>query len=166
MWGVGVPVSRAPVTPAGGSLTGVLEDHFKLDRFVQAQDSGGAYAQALAELREGHKRSHWIWFVFPQVVGLGSSPMSERYAISGLEEAAAYLAHPVLGPRLIECARVLAELPERDPVKVMGGIDALKLRSSMTLFARVGGADAGFSAVLSQYFGAVEDRETTRLLGA
>lgn len=166
MWGVGVPVSRAPVTPAGGSLTGVLEDHFKLDRFVQAQDSGGAYAQALAELREGHKRSHWIWFVFPQVVGLGSSPMSERYAISGLEEAAAYLAHPVLGPRLIECARVLAELPERDPVKVMGGIDALKLRSSMTLFARVGGADAVFSAVLSQYFGGVEDRETTRLLGA
>jgi uncharacterized protein (DUF1810 family) len=115
---------------------------FDLQRFVDAQDRGGAYERALAELQQGRKRGHWIWFVFPQIAGLGTSEMSRRYAIASLEEASAYLAHPLLGRRLVECAEALLELPGRDPVAVLGGIDALKLRSSMTLFAHVDRADA------------------------
>src|SRR3954470_7083528 len=102
-----------------------------LSRFVDAQ-AGGVYEQALAELRAGHKRGHWIWFVFPQIAGLGSSSAARHYAISGLEEARAYLAHPVLGPRLVAAARALLGLPGSDPAAVLGSVDALKLRSSMT----------------------------------
>ena len=132
---------------------------FDLERFVRAQDAGGTYEAALAELRAGRKRSHWMWFVFPQVAGLGSSPMAQQYAIAGLEEARAYLAHPVLGPRLVEAARALAALPGDDPVAVLGSIDAVKLRSSMTLFARAGDEPV-FPEVLAKYYAGAEDDAT------
>ena len=131
-----------------------------LERFVRAQDDGGTYQAAVAELRSGRKRSHWMWFVFPQVAGLGSSPMAQQFALSGLDEARAYLAHPVLGPRLAEAARVLTGLPGGDPVAVLGPVDALKLRSSMTLFARAAGGEPVFADVLAQYYGGAEDPAT------
>ncbi|MGH8995740.1 MAG: DUF1810 domain-containing protein, partial [Acidimicrobiales bacterium] len=108
-----------------------MTSEFGLERFVEAQDHG-TYARAVAELRGGRKRTHWMWFVFPQIAGLGSSAMARRFAISGLAEARAYLAHPVLGPRLRECVSVVAQLGVDDPVAVLGPVDALKLRSSMT----------------------------------
>ncbi len=140
-----------------------MEERFDLERFVAAQQ--GIYEQALAELRAGRKRSHWMWFVFPQVAGLGRSPTAQRYAISGLEEARAYLAHPVLGPRLCECCRTLLELPDSDPKEVLGGIDALKLRSSMTLFARADPREPLFAAVLERWYGDGRDDATERILG-
>jgi uncharacterized protein (DUF1810 family) len=140
------------------------DDPFGLQRFVAAQDDG-SYEQALRELRAGHKRSHWIWFVFPQVAGLGSSPPAEFFGISGLGEARAYLAHPILGPRLLECARTLAGLADSDPVRVMGsGIDAVKLRSSMTLFARAAPGEEVFADVLNRYFEGELDPMTLNLL--
>ena len=138
-----------------------------LTRFITAQDGGGTYATALAELRAGDKRTHWMWFVFPQVAGLGRSATAQHYAVSGIDEARDYLAHPVLGRRLVECARALTDLPGDDPVAVLGGIDAQKLRSSMTLFARAARDDdqrAAFTAVLDQYFRGEEDEETLRRL--
>ena len=143
-------------------------DPFGLERFVSAQDSGGTYAAALGELRAGHKRSHWMWFVLPQVAGLGQSPTARRYAVSGLPEARAYLQHPVLGPRLVECAQALLDLGGDDPVAVLGGIDAVKLRSSMTLFRRAVADDdplaETFDAVLAAYFDGHEDEATLELL--
>ena len=133
---------------------------FDLERFVRAQDDGGTYEAAVAELRSGRKRSHWMWFVFPQVAGLGSSPMAQQFALSGLDEARAYLAHPVLGPRLVEAARALTGLPGDDPVAVLGPVDALKLRSSMTLFAHAAGGEPVFADVLAQYYGGAEDPAT------
>jgi uncharacterized protein (DUF1810 family) len=133
---------------------------FDLERFVTAQDAGGTYDRALAELRRGRKESHWMWFVLPQVAGLGSSAMAQRYAISSLEEARAYLAHPVLGPRLLACAEALVELDESDPVRVLGTVDAAKLRSSMTLFARAAPDEPVFRAVLARYFGGEQDQAT------
>jgi uncharacterized protein (DUF1810 family) len=133
-----------------------------LQRFVEAQE--GVYEAALAELRAGGKRSHWMWFVFPQIAGLGRSPMAQRFAIGSLAEARAYLEHPVLGPRLRECAAALTALPGSDPAAVMGGIDAMKLRSSMTLFARADPGEPVFRDVLAQYFGGEEDPETDRRL--
>ena len=138
-----------------------------LTRFLTAHDEGGTYATALAELRAGRKRSHWMWFVFPQVAGLGRSATAQLYAIAGIDEARDYLAHPVLGPRLLECARAMTALPGTDPVAVLGGIDAQKLRSSMTLFVHAARRDedrATFTAVLDQYFGGAEDEGTVRLL--
>lgn len=140
-------------------------DQFDLQRFVDAQDRGGAYGHALSELREGRKRGHWIWFVFPQIAGLGSSEMSRRYAIASLDEASAYLAHPLLGPRLVECAEVLLELPGSDAVAVLGEIDALKLRSSMTLFAHVERAASAFTRVLTRYYDGITDAATEQRLG-
>jgi uncharacterized protein (DUF1810 family) len=138
-------------------------DAFDLERFVRAQD-GGVYEQALRELRNGEKRSHWMWFVFPQVAGLGRSPMAQRYAISGLAEAHAYLAHPVLGPRLVEASQALLELSGRDPVRVLGSTDAMKLRSSMTLFEAAAPDERVFGEVLERYFGGERDDATaTRL---
>jgi uncharacterized protein (DUF1810 family) len=116
-----------------------MTDGFDLERFLRAQDASGTYAQALAELRSGLKRGHWMWFVLPQVAGLGRSATAQRYAVTGLPEARAFLAHPVLGPRLVECARALDALAETDPRRVLGDIDAVKLRSSMTLFERAAG---------------------------
>jgi uncharacterized protein (DUF1810 family) len=138
-------------------------DH-DLERFVQAQDAGGTYEQALGELRDGRKRSHWMWFVFPQIAGLGRSSTAQHYAIADLDEAQAYLAHPVLGPRLLECAHALTELETDDPVDVLGSIDAMKLRSSMTLFARAAPEEPVFREVLDQYFGGELDDATVARL--
>jgi uncharacterized protein (DUF1810 family) len=134
-----------------------------LGRFVAAQQD--VYAGALAELRRGSKTGHWMWFVFPQVAGLGQSAMSRRYAIASLDEARAYLAHPVLGRRLRECADALLALGPADTAEsVFGSIDARKLRSSMTLFARAAPDDARFRLVLARYFGGEFDALTDELL--
>jgi uncharacterized protein (DUF1810 family) len=134
------------------------DDPYRLGRFVEAQD--GVYDRALAELRAGAKHSHWMWFVFPQVAGLGRSSMAQAYAISGLDEARAYLAHPVLGPRLLECATALVEGEETDEERIFGPVDAMKLRSSMTLFAHAAPAELAFRAVLGRFYGGVEDDAT------
>jgi uncharacterized protein (DUF1810 family) len=141
-----------------------MGDPFDLERFVEAQEAGGTYARALAELRAGRKVSHWMWFVFPQIAGLGRSPTAMRFAISGLDEARAYLAHPVLGPRLIEASGALVELSGRSAFDVFGGVDAMKLRSSMTLFARASGYEPVFAQVLERYFDGEADPETERRL--
>ncbi len=143
-----------------------MSDDFDLDRFVAAQDQGGTYEAAVAELRSGRKRSHWMWFVFPQISGLGQSPISRKYAISSLAEARAYLAHEVLGPRLVECARIVAALDAPSAEDIFGGIDAMKLRSSMTLFARADPTNPVFGEVLEAYFGGEPDGATDRMLGA
>ena len=137
---------------------------YDLARFVIAQDSGGTYEAALAELRRGRKTSHWMWFIFPQVAGLGMSEMSQQYAVSSLDEARAYLRHPVLGPRLLECTRAVDELRDRSAEQVFGGIDAIKLRSSMTLFHRANPDEPAFSAVLDRYFAGKLDPATESLL--
>ena len=135
-----------------------------LDRFVHAQDQGGTYDQALAELRAGHKTSHWMWFVFPQIAGLGRSTTAQRYAIESLDEARAYLDHPVLGPRLRECATALLGHIGSTPEDILGDIDATKLRSSMTLFSLAAPGEAVFDEVLAQYFGGDPDEATVRLV--
>jgi uncharacterized protein (DUF1810 family) len=141
------------------------DDPFDLERFVEAQNEGAVYAQARGELSEGRKRGHWIWFVFPQIEGLGRSPMSQAYAIGSLDEARAYLAHPKLGPRLRECCEaLLANDPELGAKEILGPIDALKVRSSMTLFARADPAEPLFGEVLERFYGE-PDPETERLLG-
>jgi uncharacterized protein (DUF1810 family) len=132
-----------------------------LEHFVRAQDSGGTYQRAVAELRNGRKTSHWMWFIFPQIAGLGRSAMAQAYAISDLAEAQAYLAHPVLGPRLIECAEIVVSHQGLSAQQIFGGIDAIKLRSSMTLFARADPDQAIFQQVIEQYFDA-PDAETER----
>ncbi|WP_353953797.1 DUF1810 domain-containing protein [Knoellia sp. S7-12] len=139
-----------------------------LSRFVEAQDASGTYAAALAELRRGRKTSHWMWFVFPQISGLGRSDMAQRYAVGSLEEARAYLADPVLGQRLRECCSVLLELHGSEPVAVFGGVDAVKLQSSMTLFGRAAELDPDrglFTGILDKYFDGHEDPATLELLG-
>lgn len=137
-----------------------MDDPYRLERFAQAQDTGGTYQRAVAELRAGRKVSHWMWFVFPQVAGLGFSAMSQRYAISGLTEARAYLNHPVLGPRLTECARIVAGTEDRTADDIFGPVDAMKLRSSMTLFAAAAPQERVFAEVLAKHFGGVCDDAT------
>ena len=136
-----------------------------LERFVRAQDAHGTYDSALCELRAGRKTSHWMWFVFPQLEGLGRSSTARAYAVAGLEEARAYVAHPVLGPRLRECCRVLLDHDGASAVDVLGEVDAMKLRSSMTLFARADPDDPTYDAVLDAFFGGQADPVTDRLLG-
>jgi uncharacterized protein (DUF1810 family) len=135
---------------------------FDLSRFVSAQ--AGVYELALGELRRGRKTSHWMWFVFPQIAGLGFSEMSRRYAITSLDEARAYLDHPVLGPRLLECARVVAATPGATAEDIFGGIDAVKLRSCMTLFLRARPAEPVFQQVLDRYFDGLADPATDERL--
>jgi len=142
-----------------------MTDPYGLERFVSAQNQAGTFAAAVEELRTGRKRSHWMWFVFPQIAGLGRSSVSRTYAISSLDEARAYLAHPILGPRLIECARIVCDLEGLSAQDIFGGIDAIKLRSSMTLFAYADSANPIFGQVLEAYFGGVPDDATGRLLG-
>ena len=137
-----------------------MDDPYRLDRFLQAQDSGGTFQRAVAELRAGRKVSHWMWFIFPQIAGLGLSAMSQRYAISGLAEARAYLEHLVLGPRLVECATILAATDGKSAAEILGSVDAMKLRSSMTLFAVAARDQPAFSAVLTKYFGGTPDEAT------
>ena len=134
-----------------------------LERFVEAQ--AGTYTAALAEIRRGAKRTHWMWFVFPQLAGLGRSETARFYAIRSADESQAYLAHPLLGARYLECVGALQDLPISDPVAVFGPIDAVKLRSSLTLFEHAGG-HALLTAALARWFGGVRDPATLRLLGA
>src|SRR4051794_1332918 len=139
-----------------------MGDPHDLRRFVLAQE--GVYDAAASELRAGRKTSHWMWFVFPQIAGLGRSAMAQRYAIASLAEAEAYLAHPVLGPRLRECARILTELGGTSAEAVFGSVDAQKLRSSMTLFARAAPDEPLFGEVLARYFDGVADPATLQRL--
>ena len=138
---------------------------YDLERFVIAQDSSGTYAAALAELRRGRKASHWMWFIFPQIAGLGMSAVSRKYAIASLDEARAYLLHPVLGPRLLDCTRAVDKIRNRSAEQILGDIDAIKLRSSMTLFHRAHLDEPAFSAVLDRYFAGELDPATESLLG-
>jgi uncharacterized protein (DUF1810 family) len=142
-----------------------MSDPYRLRRFETAQDQAGTYEAAIAELRAGRKTSHWMWFIFPQISGLGASPTSRTYAISSLAEAEAYLADPVLGSRLIECTRVLTELAGLTAVDIFGPTDAIKLRSSMTLFAHAAPENALFRQVLTDYFDGVADPVTEARLG-
>ena len=146
--------------PSAAEGEGIVEH--RLDRFVSAQD--GVYEDVLDELRAGRKSSHWMWFIFPQVAGLGSSGMAQRYAIRSLEEARAYLAHPVLGARLRDCAGLLLSIEGRSAEEVLGRIDALKLQSSMTLFHRAAPQDPLFLEVLERYYDGVADAATDALL--
>lgn len=138
------------------------DDPYDLQRFVSAQDR--VYATVLAELRAGAKRTHWIWFVFPQLRGLGRSATAHRYGIASADEARAYLAHPVLGARLRECAELLLAHQGRSATDIFGYPDDLKVRSSMTLFARAGTDDTVFGAVLDAFYDG-EDPVTVELLG-
>lgn len=140
------------------------DDPHQLQRFVSAQDAGGTFARAAAELARGRKTSHWMWFVFPQVAGLGLSEMSRRYAIASVREAQAYLAHPVLGPRLREVTDIVAGLQNVSAVAVFGGIDAQKLQSSMTLFLAAAPTEERFQRVLDLFFGGEPDPRTAELL--
>ena len=134
-----------------------------LQRFLDAQQS--TYQTALAEIQSGRKRSHWMWFIFPQLQGLGLSETARFYAIQDAREAAAYLAHPVLGPRLLEISGALLALDSTDANRIFGSPDDVKLRSSMTLFRAVPGAAAVFGQVLERFFGGVPDPRTLALLG-
>ncbi|MGH7730860.1 MAG: DUF1810 domain-containing protein [Candidatus Eiseniibacteriota bacterium] len=140
-----------------------LRDPDELNRFVRAQADD--YARALAELRNGRKRSHWMWYVFPQLAGLGSSPTSQQYAMRGLDEARAYLAHPLLGPRLLECAEAVIAVKGRSATEIFGSPDDLKLRSCATLFACVSPAGSAFHRLLAKYYGGRPDGRTLDLLG-
>jgi uncharacterized protein (DUF1810 family) len=137
-----------------------VDQSYDLERFVTAQDQIATYDRAVGELRRGYKTSHWMWFIFPQVAGLGRSAMSRRYAIASLEEAKAYLDHPVLGSRLRDCARIVAETEGRSAIQIFGDIDAQKLQSSMTLFLRAAPDETLFQQVLDQYFGGQIDSAT------
>lgn len=143
-----------------------MDDPFDLERFVKAQ--GGIYDAALGELRAGRKRSHWMWFVFPQLAGLGASPTAQAYAIGSLQEARAYLAHPVLGRRLVECVQAVNAVHGRSAGDIFGYPDELKFRSSLTLFllAAASEAKAPFQQALDKYFGGEGDTVTLEKLGA
>jgi uncharacterized protein (DUF1810 family) len=144
-----------------------MSDTYDLARFVEAQEAGGTYRSALAELRNGRKVSHWMWFVFPQLAGLGRSSTARHFAISSVNEARAFLEHEVLGPRLREATEAVADLRGLSAMQIFGSVDAMKLHSSMTLFALCGtDSDAKlFRRVLDQYFGGRTDDATNKLLG-
>ncbi len=142
--------------------TAVRDDPFDLRRFTSAQEN--IYASALAELTSGRKRSHWMWFIFPQILGLGNSATSLRYAIKNRDEARQYLMHPVLGTRLRECADAVLSIDGRSIAEVFGSPDDLKLKSSMTLFATVAGPGSVFSRILDKYFLGEWDARTLDLL--
>ena len=140
-----------------------MEDRFDLNRFAGVQD--GVYAEVLRELRAGRKGSHWIWFIFPQMKDLGHSDLAKYFGIGSLAEAEAYWQHPVLGPRLEECTRLVNQVEGRSIREIFGTPDDLKFRSSMTLFARVATASGVFNEALEKYFGGEPDRLTLELLG-
>jgi uncharacterized protein (DUF1810 family) len=138
-----------------------VDDPFNLGRFVAAQDLHGTYQRVVAELSRGSKTSHWMWFVFPQIAGLGQSRTSREFAIASLAEAEAYLQHPVLGPRLRECASLVADAtPDRRVDQIFSGIDAQKLHSSVTLFLRADPDEPVFRRVLDRYFDGIPDAAT------
>ena len=152
-------LGRAHLPPSEVSLG---SDPFDLERFVVAQH--GSYPHALAELRAGRKQTHWMWYIFPQMRGLGSSSRSKRFGISGLDEARAYLAHPILGLRLRECAGAVLAHSNTTALAIFGSPDDLKLRSSATLFARASDTDSLFTQILVQFFDREEDVQTVRLI--
>ncbi|WP_432695056.1 DUF1810 domain-containing protein [Marinobacterium sp. YM272] len=139
------------------------KDRYNLDRFVEAQARD--YRSALYELRDGRKRSHWIWYIFPQYAGLGRSSTAQRYEISSLDEARAYLAHPLLGPHLLECCEALLALRGRSARDILGMPDDMKLRSCVTLFAQISEEGSVFHRILAQYFSGESDSKTLALLG-
>src|SRR6187402_687571 len=141
----------------------MASDPYDLARFRTAQDAHGTHAAALAELRSGRKTSHWMWFVFPQIAGLGRSSTAVHFAIASLDEARAYVADPVLGPRLLEAAAAVAEARADSADALLGGIDAVKLRSSMTLLLRVAPEEPVFRRVLERWFDGTEDEATVAL---
>lgn len=143
--------------------TAPLDPH-NLQRFVEAQEA--TYAQALSELRAGRKRSHWIWYVLPQIEGLGTSAMSRRYAIGSLAEAQAYLDHPILGPRLRECVAAVNSHEGVSAVEIFGSVDAAKFRSCCTLFGEVAGTETVFAEALNKYFAGKPDPATLAILAA
>jgi uncharacterized protein (DUF1810 family) len=145
------------------SRSDARSDPYDLSRFVRAQD--GEYDRALSELRGGRKRSHWMWYIFPQLEGLGSSEISRRYAIRSIDEARAYLENPVLGARLKECAEAVLGVEGRSAHEIFGSPDDMKLRSCATLFARASPPGSPFERLLAKYFGAEQDPRTLRLLG-
>lgn len=140
-----------------------MDDPHNLERFIAAQ--APVYSTVLAELKAGTKRSHWMWFIFPQLAGLGRSAMARQFAIASLDEAAAYLAHPVLGARLHECSSLLAEIDARSAHEILGDPDDMKFHSSMTLFAYAAPVDSVFQQCLNKYFGGVADPATLALIG-
>jgi len=140
------------------------DDPFALARFVMAQNEGGTYSRAVLELRQGRKRTHWMWFVFPQIHGLGYSTIARRFALTSLAEARAYLRHPVLGPRLLECAGIVAHTRGPTAEEVFGPVDAVKLRSCMTLFMRAAPEEPLFRNVLERHFAGLPDAATDALL--
>lgn len=140
-----------------------MSDPYGLQRFIEAQNRAGTYEQALSELRGGRKTSHWMWFVFPQIAGLGRSSTARTYAITSPAEAKAYLDHPILGPRLLECTHILLGLTGKEAEDIFGDVDAVKLRSSMTLFA-VASDEPAFREVLDRYFDGEPDDATERRL--
>jgi len=143
---------------------GAADDPFALARFVTAHNEGGTYARAVGELRQGRKSTHWMWFVFPQIEGLGHSSTARRFAITSLAEARAYLGHALLGPRLLECTGIVAQIGGRSAEDVFGPVDATKLRSSMTLFLRAAPEEPLFRSVLTGYFAGLPDAATDALL--
>lgn len=138
-------------------------DPHNLTRFVQAQEN--AYPTALRELQNGQKRSHWMWFIFPQIQGLGFSPTAQYYAVKGIEEARAYLAHPLLGPRLAECTAAVNAVEGKSLAQIFGHPDHLKFRSSMTLFELAAGTDSEFSKALDKYCSGERDQSTLDIAG-
>ena len=142
-----------------------MDDAYNLARFVEAQDSAGTYRQALSELSAGAKRSHWMWFIFPQIAGLGFSATSRKYAIASVDEARAYLDHPVLGGRLRESCDAVVAVEGRTAEQIFGGIDARKLHSSATLFHRAAPGEPVFQQILDKYFDGEPDVATDRILG-
>jgi uncharacterized protein (DUF1810 family) len=141
-----------------------MSDPFDLQRFLDAQR--GIYEEALSEIQSGRKRSHWMWFIFPQYDGLGFSGMSKLYAIRSLDEAKAYLEHPVLGRRLVECVEAVLAIEKRSASEIFGSPDDVKLRSSATLFATVSPAGSVFEQLLDKYFHGKRDEQTLRLIGS
>ena len=138
------------------------DDPYELNRFLRAQE--GVYERALSELKNGQKRTHWMWFIFPQIDGLGYSPMAKRYSIKSLEEARQYLDHPVLGKRLLECTLAVVALKGGSASEIFGYPDDLKFKSSMTLFEKIAGAGTVFSSALDKYCHGKRDVTTLRLL--
>jgi uncharacterized protein (DUF1810 family) len=145
-------------------MSAAADDPYDLRRFVEAQ--ARVYPQVCAELRAGEKRSHWMWYIFPQIAGLGHSPMAQRYAISGIDEARAYLGHDVLGPRLRECTGLILAAEGRNIRQIFDDVDAQKFRSSMTLFAQAAPEDRLFPDAIAKYFEGEADEMTLQLLGA
>lgn len=139
-----------------------MTDRYDLNRFIEAQEA--VYDQALSELKNGRKRTHWMWFIFPQIAGLGSSPMSHRYSIGSADEARAYLAHPILGQRLIECSNAILAVENKSATEILGPPDDMKLKSCATLFETVSQSGSVFTQILEKFYAGERDSRTLSLI--